>query len=328
MKVLKFLGVFLAFVLITAFFLLYEADIPKDVIDARYLSPASQYLDLGDSGRIHYRDEGNRRNNTIVLLHGSNASLHTWEPWVARLSADYRVISLDLPGHGLTGEVPADQYNHDSYIAVIESLTSHLVVDSFILAGNSMGGGVAWRFALSHSERLDGLILIDSGSPAAWNIEEDSGNDVLAFSLLRRPWFRTIAERLDPYYMTVQGVKVAYNNAAMINDDLIMRYYDLNMRAGTRRATMIRFAQEFTDEKPDLSQINVPTLIMWGKADRLMPFKHAGRFKELIPFAKTAYYDNVGHMPMEETPEQSANDLIRFLQSLDLDNLPDPEQPG
>ncbi|MGV0033428.1 MAG: alpha/beta fold hydrolase [Candidatus Azotimanducaceae bacterium WSBS_2022_MAG_OTU7] len=60
---------------------------------------------------MHYRDEGNASGYPLVLVHGSNASLHTWEPWVSLLGDDYRIISLDLPGHGLTGGVPDGDYS-------------------------------------------------------------------------------------------------------------------------------------------------------------------------------------------------------------------------
>ena len=202
-----------------------------------------------------------------MLLHGSNASLHTWEPWVARLTSEFRVISLDLPGHGLTGKVPSGDYSYSAYIRVLDSLLTHLEVDRFVLVGNSMGGIVAWQYALEQPHRLNGLVLIAAGPPYSWYENEGDRNAVLVFSLLREPWFRSIAEKLDPWYVTVQGVRAAYNNSPVIDEALIMRYYDLNMRAGTRRATTARFAQTSEGEDPDLSQIETPTLIMWGKED-------------------------------------------------------------
>ncbi len=83
-------------------------DIPYATLEAKYASPASQYADLPGGVRVHYRDEGPRQAaRTLVLIHGFSASLHAWEPWVERLSKDYRVVTLDLPGHGLT-RAPGD----------------------------------------------------------------------------------------------------------------------------------------------------------------------------------------------------------------------------
>ena len=87
--------------------ILFQGDIPTDVVDARYTSANSQFSELGDLGRVHYRDEGRRQAPPIVLLHGSNASLHTFEPWVTRLEDKFRVVTIDLPGHGLTGAIPS-----------------------------------------------------------------------------------------------------------------------------------------------------------------------------------------------------------------------------
>ena len=150
MKILRFIGLILLVLVVLAALLLYKSDIPTDVVDAKYSTAASQFMELDDAGRIHYRDEGRRRDFPVVLLHGSNASLHTWEPWVDRLSKQYRVVTLDLPGHGLTGAVPAATYSTEAYIDVVKSVLQNLGITRFVLAGNSMGGGVAWRYALAH----------------------------------------------------------------------------------------------------------------------------------------------------------------------------------
>lgn len=321
MKILKFLGLFLVLAVTLAGAVLYEGDIPSDVVDARYSSPSSQFLDLGDAGRIHYRDDGNRRHPAVLLIHGSAASLHTFEPWVERLSGEYRVITLDLPGHGLTGAVPSADYSLAAYIDVVHALANHLSLDTFVIGGNSMGGGVAWRYALAHPAQVRALVLINATGLAKWRDDQtgnNTGNNsaVLVFELLRKPWFRAIAEKIDPYYLAQQGVTSAYNHSNVVNESLIMRYYDLNLRAGTRKATIDRFQQLGQTPSADLSQIKTPTLVMWGQEDALIPFSHAARFEAAIPDTRTAYYQDVGHVPMEEIPDQSARDLSVFLQAL------------
>lgn len=316
MKILKFLALVLLALIALAAVLLYESDIPRDVVDAKYSNAASQFMDLGDAGVIHYRDEGRRREDVVVLLHGSNASLHTWEPWVQTLKLSYRVISLDLPGHGLTGAVPSGDYSIEAYINVVAAVADNLDIDRFVLAGNSMGGSVAWRYALTYPHQLTGLVLIDSGGLPEWYREEEGGGSVIAFRLLSQPWFRAISGKLDPYYMTVQGVRAAYNHSPVIDDALIMRYYELNMREGTREATLARFGQPWPTTSYALEDIQTPTLIIWGRADSLTPFSHAAKFEAAIPSTSTAYYDNVGHIPMEEIPERSVADLVNFLEGL------------
>jgi pimeloyl-ACP methyl ester carboxylesterase len=131
-----------------------------------------------------------------------------------------------------------------------------------------------------------------------------------------KPWFRAIAEKIDPYYLAQQGVTSAYNHSSVVDENLIMRYYHLNMRAGTRKATIDRFQQYQPTQNVDLSRISVPTLIMWGEDDVLTPFSNAARFEAAIPDTRTAYYQGVGHVPMEEIPDQSSSDLIQFLREL------------
>lgn len=317
MNILKFLAFLFFLVIVAGIIVLYEGDIPKDVVDARYSNPSSQFLDLGDAGRIHYRDDGNRRSPALLLIHGSSASLHTFEPWVERLSAEFRVITLDLPGHGLTGEVPSGDYSTESFIKVVNALTAHLSLNEFVLGGNSMGGRVAWNYAIEYPDQLRGLILIDASGPAAWSeAGQDRNSAVLIFDLLRKPWFRAIATKLDPYYVTQQGVRAAYNNASIVDENLIMRYYDLNMRAGTRKATIDRFQQYDPRGARNPSDVTTPTLIMWGEEDVLTPFGLARKFESAIADHRTAYYAGIGHIPMEETPDQSAEDIAEFMREV------------
>ncbi|NJR20296.1 MAG: alpha/beta hydrolase [Hyphomonadaceae bacterium] len=137
-------------------------DIPAQTIEQRYSSPASQFLQLSDGVRLHVRDEGRRDAPVIILAHGSNASLHTWEKWVSVLKPNWRVISFDFPAHGLTGPSASGIYNGETYVRVVDEMATKLGVERFVLAGNSMGGAVAWRYALAHPDRLAGLVLLNS----------------------------------------------------------------------------------------------------------------------------------------------------------------------
>lgn len=93
---------FFCTVLIVAGLLLWRPDIPFDRLEAKYANAQSRFLDLPGGLHIHYRDQGVRNGPPIVMIHGYSAALQAWEPWVARLGDRYRIITLDLPGHGLT----------------------------------------------------------------------------------------------------------------------------------------------------------------------------------------------------------------------------------
>ncbi|MFT4721308.1 MAG: pimeloyl-ACP methyl ester carboxylesterase, partial [Candidatus Azotimanducaceae bacterium] len=149
MRVFRYLCIALMVLVLIAVVALYKGDMSAEIVDAKYSSDQSQFLVIESGARIHFRDEGNPMGQPVVLIHGSNASLHTWEPWRDRLADDYRIITLDLPGHGLTGRVPDDDYTAQGFVTVIDAVVSHVGVNQFVLGGNSMGGGATWRYALA-----------------------------------------------------------------------------------------------------------------------------------------------------------------------------------
>ena len=307
---------------------LYKGEIPQDVVDAKYTSPASQFLEMANGARVHYRDEGNADGSVIVLIHGSNASLHAWEPWIREIGSDYRVVTMDLPGHGLTGGVPDNDYSSAAQLNTVSAVVTHLGIDLFVLGGNSMGGGVTWRYALQNPDQVEAMILVDASGPRAWWAERraeqtSDGNEApLAFKLLRQPWFRTIAKYIDPYYLVVQGVESSYNNSPVIDQALIDRYYELSLREGTKDATLARFGSRRNQNKIfDLSSLAQPTLVMWGREDSLIPVETAEKFAQVLPNASVVIYDDVGHIPMEEIAEKSAQDVLAFLGGLSLGKL-------
>ncbi len=322
MKWFKRLLVLLVLVVIGAAIALYQGDLPKEVVNAKYSSPASQFLELESGARIHYRDEGRPEGLPIVLVHGSNASLHTWEPWVKSLGQEYRIITLDLPAHGLTGQVPDRDYSSANQVAVVDAVVDHLGVDRFVLGGNSMGGGVTWRYTLEHPEKVEAMILVDAVGLPQWSARavESQGDKQgpLVFRLMRKPWFRTIARYLDPYRLTKQGLSSAYTDQSAVTDELVQRYYDMTLRQGTREAIIDRFSSigGDTGEAIDPARFPQPTLILWGRDDALISVAIAEKFAASLPSNSLVIYDGVGHLPMEEIPDRSAADVLAFLDKL------------
>ena len=317
MKILKFLAIGIGLFAAILLLLLYEGDIPVDVVDAKYGSPSSQFMTLENGTRIHYRDEGNRHGVPIVLIHGFGASLHTWTSWVEFLGDDYRVITLDLPAHGLTGAAPDGDYSTHAYVGAIKNVVDHLKLTTFSMGGNSMGGDVAWHFALAYPDALDNMILVNATGLNSWKNE---ANKPLIFDLLANDWFRSIASMLDPYYLIEQAVQTAYNHTDVVTDDLILRYYHMAMRKGSREAIITRSSTQASTQESavataeQLSSIQTPTLVMWGRNDALIDVSVAHLFEATLPNVTLIIYDEVGHVPMEEIPERSAADVKDFLQ--------------
>ena len=131
-----------------------QFDVPREELVGQYAGGASQFVTLPSGASAHMRDEGNPDGPVLVLIHGSNASLHTWEPWVAELGDSYRIVSMDLPGHGLTGRVPGDDYTREGMADFVGELMDVLNVDRFAIA-------TRWAAAL----RLNTRSSIPAASP-------------------------------------------------------------------------------------------------------------------------------------------------------------------
>ena len=288
-------------------------EIPWDQLEHRYASADSHFADLGGV-RIHYRDQGNRAGRTVVLVHGFSASLHAWEPWVARLSKDYRVITLDLAGHGLTRTPPGYQISTEGQVALVEGLTRKLGAGRFVLGGNSMGGGVAWNYALAHPERLEGLVLVDSvGLPAEGKRE----GAPLVFKLLANPIGRAVLKSIDLRPMAEKGLKQAYFDETLVTPALVDRYANLAMAPGRRELILGGQSRpRIPVTRATFAKIATPTLVMSGANDALIPVSAAKALAAAIPGAKLIVYPGVGHVPMEQIPERSVGDLKAFLEGL------------
>lgn len=289
-------------------------DIPVATLRAKYGSPSSQYVELAPGTVIHLRDEGPRNAFPIVLLHGSNASLHTWEPWVARLKGRFRVISFDFPAHGLSGPVPSRDYSAESYVAITEKVAGYLGLTRFALGGNSMGGGVAWRYAAKHPDQIAALILVDAaGKPPTG----PSKSTPLGFRIANTPILRDIAATVTPRALMESSFKQSVAVQAIATPAMIDRYWELLRYPGNRQATLDRFGGYRPAVATNaVAGITAPTLVLWGRDDRVIPVDSAAWFSGQLPNARVAILDNVGHLPMEEAPDRALAPVIELLEGL------------
>ena len=280
-------------------------DRPATEVEARRAGPLSRFL-VVDGLRTHYRDRG--AGPTIVLLHGSNSSLFAWEGWTPELTTDHRVIALDLPGHGLTGPDLRARYQADQMAEFVERFAVALGLDHFVLIGNSMGGNVAWRYALAHPERIDRLILVDAaGLPR----EEPRP---FGFRMFASPVIGDLARWFSPRFLIARSLRDTYGDPARVTDAQIDLYEDLLLRAGNREATRARFAGFVEDGAHSrLPELHTPTLILWGSRDRWILPKYGERLHAAIPGSELVVLDGVGHVSMEEDPARSVAAVRAFL---------------
>ena len=293
-----------------------KSELSYPELEAKYATPASRFADLPGGVHVHYRDQGPpTAQHTLVLVHGFAASLQAWEPWVARLAPSYRVISLDLPGHGLTAAPAGYRASTEGDVALIDALTQRLGARRFVLAGNSMGGGIAWAYALKHPERLEGLVLVDA---AGWpHPQAKGGPPVFVFKLLGNPLGRAILARIDPTPMARKGLQQAYVDPALVTPDLIARYVDFTRAPGHREILLNQNSGPHTPVTPDtFKAIRTPTLVMVGAVDAVIPPDDSRGLAGAIPGARLIVYPGVGHVPMEQIPDKSAADLKAFVEGL------------
>lgn len=284
-------------------------DVPVDELEAEYTNEASEFLRLGGA-RVHVRDQGNSDAPAVVLIHGFASSLHTWEGWVDILGDSHRIVTVDLPAFGLTGPNDTGEYGAEYYAGVVDELADELGLDSFALGGNSMGGGVAWRYALDNPDRVEKLLLVD----AAGHTTEGEGDDQSIFmTLAKYPVLDRIPRHITPRSSVRSFVESAYADASLVTDGLVERYYDLLRREGNRGAIIRMLRTPDENRADEIPEISVPTLVMWGEEDTWIPPEHAERFADDIPDAEVVTYPGVGHIPMEEASESSAVDAAEFL---------------
>ena len=299
--------------IVGAFWYFSEPDIPRSVLEAKYATPPSQFVVLPDGARVHYRDRGPRDGSVLVLIHGSDASLFTWEKWSKNLSDKFRVISLDLPAHGLTGAVPNKDYSQKGMTIFVHEFADKLGLKTFALAGNSMGGDVVARFAETYPERVSKLILVDAGG-----MPVGPGDHIpIGFKIARMSFMRPVLLHITPRALFSEGLNDAIVHKAIITDQMIDMYWDFHLMEGTREANAERFAgganEDFNYVKDHIGQIKAPTLILWGAEDHLIPVAAAHAFNKAIPGSKAIIYPATGHIPMEEVADQSAADVRAFL---------------
>lgn len=289
---------------------LYQPDIPRRVLDAKYAAPPSRFVVLKDGARVHYRERGPAAAPVLLLLHGSNSSLFDWEPWSKALSDQFRVVTVDLPGHGLTGAVPNGDYSERGMAAFVQEFVDKIGLGRFALGGNSMGGGVAARFAEEHPGRVTRLILVD-----AEGMQTRFGDRIpLAFRLAQTPILNRLLLHITPRALVVEGLDDAIVRKAIITSTMIDEYWDFSRMAGTRQATIVRFQLPPDDYvRNHIGSIKAPTLILWGAEDRLIPVAAAHAWARAIPGSRLIVYPDTGHLPMEEEPADTAAAVRAFL---------------
>ena len=312
----RILKVLMVIVLSFVFFLilLFRNDIPAEEIEQKYATPQSHFISV-DGMNVHVRIMG--EGEPIILLHGSFSSLHTWDAWQQELSPYFLTISVDFPGHGLTGPDEFKRYSLTDYALLVLEISEKLNLDKFHLAGNSMGGAVAMQVASSRPDKVLSLNLIDaSGAPSSTfgdlGKNKSKKSDPWVFKLAKNPILSSILLKCTPKFLFGMNMRQVYADPEKVTDKSITRYYELMLREGNRMATLDRLGAP-RESRIDFDLLDMPTLILWGKDDSWIPVAQGYALEKAIPGSKLVVFDKAGHVPMEEIPTESVAKYLSFL---------------
>jgi len=300
-------------VLLGVFLLFKTPDTDPTEMRAKYSTPFSGFAILNSGLSVHYSDRGCKECPTIVFLHGNNASLHTFERLASLLETQYRVVSYDQPGHGLTGAHPRNDYSANAYHEALNELLEHLQIDHFVLGGSSMGGWIAWRYAVANPNKLTGLILLSaSGAPQALDVEKP--RLYLGARIMRNSLGRWLSERITPKVIVRRSLLEALEDESLVTEELVNRYWELLRFPGNRHALAQRAATDREEHYAErIENISIPTLVIWGDEDRVRPVTDAYTFASRIVDSELVVLPKVGHAPMEEDPQNTAQAIMAFL---------------
>ena len=286
---------------------LWTPDLERAELEKRYVASSPQMLDVNGL-KVHYKETGPQAAPALLLMHGFGSSLQAWDDWSLKLEQKYRVIRLDLPGFGLTGASPANDYSEEKDLAILTHFTDKLGLEKFSIIGHSMGGKMAWTLAATQPERVQALVLM---APDGFPEAKDIGTKPYEV-----PAVTGLIKYFLPKYLVRKSIEPAFAEADALSDARVNRYYDMLRAPGVRAAILERSNQTiYTDPVPRLKAIKAPTLLIWGEQDQMIPSTNAKSYASVLSNSTTVLVPKLGHLLQEEQPEKGLTAVMQFLDS-------------
>lgn len=298
----------LLFVLLALLMVYYQEDIPVEILIQKYAKDSSEFVEV-QLMNVHYRDEGPPTDTIpLILLHGTSSSLLTWEECVKDLRNQHRIISMDLPGFGLTGPHPNNDYSIAAYVSFLNEFLNKMGVTRCYLVGNSLGGQIAAAYAAVYPNQIDKLVLID---PAGYPMRGSKGS--LAFTLAQIPVVNRLLTKMTPRLLVKKSLEDVYADKSKVTDALVEVYFDMACREGNRKALVERLKSNQVMDTTFISKLSMPTMVIWGALDYLIPVANAYKFQRDLLNDTLVILPGVGHIPMEESPVKVAQVISAYL---------------
>jgi len=245
----------------------------------------------------------------VVMLHGFGASSYSWRAVDSALADRFRVLSVDLAGFGYTERPPGKgPYTRDGQGQLVLGVLDALGIERAHLVGHSYGGAVAMALAARHPDRFDSLVLVDAAGP---EYPQQRRHWVAGIRPLTSLWVRAVSLRRE---RTVQGLRDSVADDSIVTAELVDEYWSrLKIEGAVRAFWGLTAPVDPPDPEIDLRGITQPTLVVWGCEDALISVE-AGRYNAaLIPDSAFVTLPDVGHLPMEERPDELVERMRAFL---------------
>lgn len=266
-----------------------------------------QFCALPNGWRIHYTVRG--EGEPVVLLHGFMDSIQSWRKNIGALAINHRVYAIDALGFGASERVVEPIYSLKRGASLLHQFFDTLSIPRATIIGHSMGGALALQFAYDFPARVHKLVLI---APATYYYANWPRR---GFASIPR-WLARGAMGLQtmapPMFQT--GMANAYGDAAMLDDESVsLRLRTRQVRGSADALLSMTISPRETDLPQGLSDINAPSLIVWGARDRVLPVADSRRHVEALPNAELRIVETAGHLPHEESPYQVNEWFAEFL---------------
>lgn len=269
-----------------------------------YPEKSFQYQNI----RVAYLDHGSGR--PIIFLHGQASDLLNFEPVYPLFEKDYRIIAIDYPGFGKS-EKPLIDFSEEFYVRLLDKLYDITGIEKATLIGHSYGGYVAMVYGSSHPERVSSMVLI---SPAGIQeypniVKRTMRNSFTVDAIVSTPVEKSLSNyEVSTFNKTPEVEQYALRRAALLKNG------GEEFRGYAHAMVQAMELMLETDIRDRIGKADIPTLLVWGRNDPLVPYKISKITQEYIPHSQLATIENCGHFPMLESPQKLYKIVNTYLQ--------------
>jgi pimeloyl-ACP methyl ester carboxylesterase len=286
-----------------------DLTLSKEYVKEKYRLPNSKFINWNGT-EIHYTESG--KGFPILMIHGFGGSGRDFIILDSLLNDKYKVFRVDLPGFGLS-DFPVQTETTPDYIKVYDAYFSFLLdtlnIDSCYVMGNSLGGLMSWNLTVKHPEVVKKLVLFNSAGYDMKEVVETATNA----RYLKSDFAQLFLKKGLPVFLTKKGMNKILYSDSLKTEERAQRFNDFWNRKGNIQQILSMVSSEQYLDQNLIKEVKCPTLIFWGKYDKVINQKYAARFHADIKNSQLIMYDSCGHVPMLERPMDVQRDVLKFL---------------